>query len=467
MLTVLGLILLSFLKIDTEAKNQYSLSEIMAIANLSGKRLDIIDRNELSARAEVEAYRSDAWPIIQFSSGLSYVNQSIIGQGTAATEISRIIKRIDGYSVDWTLSLEQPLLTFGRTLNTLKLARFRDKAIGFSKRLQRDTYFLEVVQQFITAFTAQYDYTIYSESVKQSIRTYERVHIDFQAGLISHRDLLFMEAAMRSDKANLIKSRYKMEAEKKQLAVLIGLDSDIDSLYLGQKDDNLFRVSETRNNKRKSLELKLKELEVQQNEYQKRYTRATFFPSLNLTGSIQNNFIIIDTSGLTGKYIEYLESTGTPLPDSTISPLGENPFISSYFDPDYFSYSIGLRLNWNIFDGKRKIEKYRQLKYTIESSRLELEQMTKEFHNDISDIRGKIIALDSMITSLELQFQASEMALEQAETDLKNGFINVIDYVNTMEKNKSALRQLEGVRLEYLVTKIQLRIAMGLSVYEK
>lgn len=462
---ILGVLLGFCLKADSLISNKYSLSEILAIADSSGNMLKIIEKNELSARAEVDAYRSEAWPLIQFSSGVSYVNQSLIGQGAADAEISRIFERIDGYNLDWSLSLEQPLLTFGRTLNTLKLARLRDKTIGYSKRLQRDSYFLEVVQQFISAFMAQYDYTIYSESLKQSQRTYERVYVDYQAGLVSRRDLLIMEAAMRNDQANLIESRNRMETGKKRLAILIGLESDMDSIYYGQNDRNLFQIPENGKYNGKSLELKIKELETEQNEYQKRYARAEFFPSVNLAGSIQNNFIIVDTSGLTAKYIKFLGGTGTPDVDTMVSPFGDNPGVSSYFDPDYFSYSIGLRINWNIFDGKRTIENYRRLKYTIESSRLELEQMTREYDNDLADARGNLVALDSMTTALNLQFQASEMALEQAETDLHNGFIDVIDYLNTIEEYKSSSRQLEQVRLQYLVTEIQLRIAMGFSVY--
>ncbi|MDO5575478.1 MAG: TolC family protein [Fibrobacter sp.] len=455
------------LNADSITQNQYSLMELLAIADSAGNRLEIINRNESLSRTDADMYRSELWPSIQFSTAVSYVNQSLMGQSSSGTEISRIFNRMDGYNLDWSIFFEQSVLTFGKLLNTLKMARLADKSIGYAKRFQRDSYFLEVIQQFTHAFIAQSDYGIYSETIERAQRIYNQVNTDFTAGMASKRELLLIESAMQRDQANLIEARNRMKSEKKRLAILIGLNCMIDSLYYTKNELALWRLHENNIDTGKSLELTIKELEVEQNEYQKRYARAEIFPSLNLTGSIQNSFLIIDTSGLTGRYLEYLESTGEEVDQMEVSPFAGNPGSESYFDPDFFSYSIGLSLVWNIFDRKRTIDNYKRARYAVELSRLELEQMRKEYRNSISDTKGKLFALDSMISALELQYLASKMALEQAQIDHDNRYINVVDYLDVVEESRDALRSLEQTRLQYLITQIQLRIAMGFPVYEK
>lgn len=455
------------LKADNITPNKYSLMELLVIADSAGSRLEIIGQNELLSRVEADMYRSEIWPSVQLTSAVSYVNQSLMGQNSSGTEMSRIFKRIDGYNSDWNILFEQSVLTFGKLLNSLKIASLADKSTSYTKRFQRDRYFLEVVQQFTYAFMSQSDYRIYSDAVVRTQRIYNQVNADFLAGMISRRDLLLMASSMRRDQANLIETRNRMETEKNRLVILTGLNGTIDSLYYTENELAFWKLWENNIDTGKSLELKIKELEVEQNEYQKRYARAGFFPTLNLTGSIQNSFLIIDTSGLTGRYLEYLESTGEVVDEANGSPFAGNPGIGSYFDPDFFSYSVGLSLVWNIFDKKRAIDNYKRIGYAVELSRLELEQMRKEYRNTISDTKGKLFALDNMLHSLELQYQASEMALEQAQIDIDNRYINVVDYLDVVEEYRNALRQLEQTRLQYLITEIQLRIVMGFPVYEK
>ena len=97
----------------------------------------------------------------------------------------------------------------------------------------------------------------------------------------------------------------------------------------------------------------LKRLEADFNTYLRKNAWSSFFPSLNLFGSIFNEFMAVDTSGLAEMFL--LEpQAGEAVP--------EIPVSTDFFNPDLINYSIGIELSWNIFDGKRSFAQYRQAK---------------------------------------------------------------------------------------------------------
>ena len=104
---------------------------------------------------------------------------------------------------------------------------------------------------------------------------------------------------------------------------------------------------------RENLQIVLKRLEADFNTYLRKNAWSSFFPSLNLFGSIFNEFMAVDTSGLAEMFL--LEpQAGEAVP--------EIPVSTDFFNPDLINYSIGIELSWNIFDGKRSFAQYRQAK---------------------------------------------------------------------------------------------------------
>lgn len=435
----------------TDTIKKYSLQDILSIANKRGSRIEIIQARTDADLQQVEIYKAEAYPNIDFNTSVGYANQSLLGR---PFESSTFIDRIDGFLFSWSFSLQQPLFKFGQIFNSFKLASLSKKIAQNSSDLQRDNYLLEVINQFIQAYTGQFDYIIATQSLSRSERIYQRTLLDYETGRVSNRELLRTQASLEGDRALLISSSGNRALSIRKLNVLIGLDDSADYLLVLDTSGSFLQIPSQTD--RENLQIVLKRLEADFNTYLRKNAWSSFFPSLNLFGSIFNEFMAVDTSGLAEMFI--LEpQEGEVIP--------EIPVSTDFFNPDLINYSIGIELSWNIFDGKRSFAQYRQAKRQEKATFLELEQLERENRNEIQEIKNQISVADNTIEAYRLQFEASQKALLQADTDFKDGFIDAISYLEIEQEYRNAALNLDNQRLRRLLLQAQLRVALGLRIF--
>jgi outer membrane protein TolC len=292
---------------------------------------------------------------------------------------------------------------------------------------------------------------------------FERVNLDFEYAQTSKRDLLRTKSSLEGSNADLIRAKTNRAVSIQSLNVLIGLSDSVDYLLLLDTNTQFLQVPQSTD--AANREVSLKELETKVNENLRRNTWAEFFPTLSITASINNEFFTVDTTDLTGIYLAYLAANPQLPPGTPELLFPENPRPGEYFNPAYFNYSLGVQLNWNIFDGTRNWAQYKQAKLQEEKSKIELKQLKREKDNSISEIRGQIVSIANAITAYRFQYEASEKALEQADLDFKNGFVNAVTYLETDQEYRDAARQLDEAKLQRIILQAQLRLALGLPVY--
>ncbi len=436
---------------ETVTIKKYSLQDILSIADKKGTKIEIIQKKTDAALQQVEIYRAEAYPNIDFSTSFGYANQSLLGR---PFESPTFTERIDGYLFSWSFSLQQPLFKFGQIFNSFKLATLSKKIAQNSSSLQRDNYFLEVINQFIQAYTGQFNYIIATQSLSRSERIYQRTMLDFETGRVSKRELLRTQASLEGDKALLLSSSGNRALSIKKLNALTGLEDSEDYLLVLDSSGSFLQIPSQPD--KENLQIVLKRLEADFNTYLRKNAWSSFFPSLNLVGSIFNEFMAVDTSGMTEMFIQDPQAGGA---------IPEIPVSTDFFNPDLINYSIGLELSWNIFDGKRSFAQYRQAKQQEKAIFLELEQMERENRNEIQEIKNQISVADNTIEAYRLQFEASQKALRQADIDFQDGFIDAISYLEIEQEYRDAALNLDNQRLRRLLLQAQLRIALGLRIF--
>ncbi len=447
----------------SSAQTKYTLYDILSIGEKQSTRIKIIEYKANFDKQQAQMYLSEALPNIDFSSGFAYSNQSQLGtQLSSSTDIISIFDRIDGLLFNWSISLQQPLFDFGKLFNSFKLASLGMDILKQNRLLQRNIYFLEVIQQFIRSYMYQSEYAISLQSLSHSRRLMNKMQLDYDYNQTSKTNLLRTTSAFENNIADSIRARTNKKLSRQELSLLIGLpDSTAYELVL---DTYAIRFKENKNDSTENIEVRLKTLETKVNERLRRNTWAAFFPKLSLTASIGNEFFIIDTTGMTDILIDLQNPDGK---DSTGNFLREIPVGWDYFNPDYFNYSIGLLLTWNIFDGTRSWASYKQAKLKEQQSNLELTELKRENNYTQSEISGQINAITSAIMAYRFQLEASEKALEQAEMDFKNGFINAVDYLDVNNEYRNAALQLDNAGLQKILLQAQLQMASGLPVFER
>jgi len=435
----------------TDTIKKYSLQDILSIANKQGNRIRIIQTRTDADLQQVEIYKAEAYPDINFNTSIGYANQSLIGR---PFESSAFINRIDGFLFSWSFSLQQPVFRFGQIINSFKLASLSKKISQNSSNLQRDNYFLEVINQFIQAYTGQFDYIIATQSLNRSERIYQRTLLDFETGRVSKRELLRTQASLEGDRALLLSSSNNRALSIRKLNILIGLEDSADYHLALDTVGSFLKIPSQYSGE--NLQIVQKRLEADFNTCLRKNAWSSFFPSINLFGSIFNEFMAVDTSGLTEMIIGETEA-GEIIP--------EIPVSSDFFNPDLINYSIGLELSWNIFDGKRSFARYRQAKKQEKATFLELEQIERENRNQILEVKDQISVTDNTIEAYRLQLEASQKALQQADSDFQDGFIDAITYLEIEQEYHNAALNLDNQKLRRLLLQAQLRVALGLRIF--
>ena len=454
---------LLLIPVITRGEYMYSLRDILSIARKNATGIQVIQYQARAERAQTDIYKSEAFPVVSFQSGSSYMSQSLRGQGIQESFLFLIIDRINGYVFDWALSVQQPLITFGRVSSALRLAGVSDSLTDANQRYQEDIFYLRVIELFTRAYTAQLDLQIAQDALQRSERIYERSELDYRADRISQRDFYRIEAQLRGDQANLITARSDRTITRSRLNTTIGLgEEDVYSLVL----DTGRTVFDTPDTILQNTQIFLKKLQADIYRHQQKGIRSGLFPSISLSGSITNQFMIIDTSGLTELYLEYLDRNGGDTGEMALG-IPDIPSPLDYFNPGYFNYLIGLQLTWNIFDGKRIFAQLRQARLNEDIARAELQQLEESTRTDREELRMKLSALDSSISAVQLRFNAAEKALSRAEEDIERGFIDAILFLEIQQEFQATVRQLDSLRLQQLLLRARLRILHGLPVYAR
>ena len=486
------LISVSFVNAAVQPEHSYPLEQILAIAASNASQLKIIDTKMEAGYAEVAMYRANAMPYLTFGSGANIVSQS---QATAnmQQELSLAMfsallppdtsgaatggaqsgfdlplpDRINGYAFNWGLNLQQPIITFGKIRSAIRLARMRDCTLKEMQKLERDLFFLRVIQEFSAAYLAQLDVTINKASLDRSRQLKTRLETEFSAGRTIKRELLRIEALVQGDRAQLHASKGSFTTSQKRLLQTINF-GDSGSIVLTIDEYGTLTLPPPSSGPG-SIQLSLKKNEAAMYKEQIKYIRSSFFPSIDLVAGINNQFMTFDTSGLIDDFIGG-SSTNEMERAQRYAAMAElfeeyNPKPSKYFDPDFFNYSIGLQLNWTLFDGFRTRSQYRQAKYKAIQALLELEEMDNEQKIAIEEARNQIATIDSTLKAVVLQQEASRMALEQTERDYTDGMTDFSTLLDTDKEYRAVTRQLNGLKIQRVLALAQLRIAMGLPVY--
>lgn len=463
----------------------YPLEQIFAIAQSNAKQLQIIDTKIEAGYAEVASYRANAMPYVSLGSNVSYVAQSyetqkmqqammmplfstptsensLETQPTTSTSALEDLHHLRGLTYNWSLTLQQPLVTFGKVSAALKLARIRNCTLKDQKQLETDMFYLRVMREFMDAYLAQLDVEINKAALERSQQLQKRLSVDFSAGRAIRRELLRVDALVHNDRVNLITANNVHTTSLKRLLQTINFgDSETVILEL-DKNGSLSRQPPPSGPG--SLQLSLKRNETAMYKQQAKRLRSMLFPSIDLVGSIGNQFMSIDTSGLIRKFVS------ADIPPEGYTQLAKafddaNPGPEDFFNPDFFNYSIGLQLTWTLFDGFRTSSQYRQSKLYAKQSLLEYEEMIKEEKIAIEEAKNQVVTVDSTISAVLLQQQAAKQALEQTEQDYKDGMTDFTTLLDTDKEYRTATRLVHGLKMQRVLAMAQLRVVLGLPVY--
>ncbi len=383
------------------------------------------------------------------------------------------ITRANAQSANWSLSVYQPIFTFGSAFNALKIAHRRSDMLDDMLRLRKDGYYLKLIASFNSALLAQKSVESAERAAQYAERTLARVERAFEMDGVARRDLLRVEALALREEANLSQARAAKMIAFERLSDVSETTID-DSVRLVQDNNGWASSIPSNTSVTQSMEYRLKEHEVALQELNINYRRAKLFPTIGLfasAGSQVQRMISLHQEEM--GWLDYDELFGLMPPESgggqneSSTESYTNPNLESVLDPEYYNYALGLQLTWNIFDGRRTRAEHNKAKYGFEKAQREAKQIKEENDREIKETRTGITTLNSNIEALSLQLEAARGALEEAERDYADGFIDVTELLEIEREVRDAEQTHMQLEAQKVLAVAQLKALLGIPLYEE
>lgn len=457
---ILAFTLLAGLLARRASAADYTLAAVLDSAWRRADEITIADLQYRAGLEEVTTYRAAAMPMVDYTTGVNYVGQSM-AQSFSMGQYAEIIgDHLTGAQLSWNLSVRQPLVTFGRVSSALKIAKVRDSMLVDSRQLSHDLFAFEVTRAWVEAYLAQHREKVAGKALQQAEKLQTRLEVDVSTGAASRTDKLRVDAQVKAKEAALLSATSGREVAVRRLCDLAEMQS-ADPLALVLEDGGLPFDEPGKATRGIGLEASLLRYKASMYEHNIKGDRSALLPSIYLVGSLFNDYMIPDTSGMTEKWNAIPAVPGQPKE----FPI-EVPKVSDYFSPDYWGFAVGLQLSWTIFDGRRSWATYRKTRIEAEKADREYEKKLEQNAASIREARDALKVLTQNAEAARLQLSAARSAYEQAQRDYESGSEDITTLLAIEAEMLGAELAVEELRANRLLAIATLRLALGLPVYE-
>jgi outer membrane protein TolC len=271
------------------------------------------------------------------------------------------------------LRIEQPLVNFDKwaqrsALNSLKEAQ------GLQNEFDKKALLLEVEKLFMQLQLAYKGVEVIEKTREIAKKNYEDINNFYEEGLLIMPDVLEAEVRLNEIENEYLSAKNQLKTLSDYLLFLmnedsskiISPDSKLELKVLGLKEQSQIKNREDV----MAIDKRIEALNKVQNA-----TKLAFLPSLNAFGNVQW-------------------------------------FSDQVFETGNRNFFIGASLNWNIFEGGKRIAKLQEEKASLEEVQLEASKYRSQSYLELEKARRQF-------EIAEQQLQRNRISLEQAEKAYK------------------------------------------------
>ena len=350
------------------------------------------------------------------------------------------------------VSLTQPLYS-GTAFAALRGARDLVEVSRQATRQRRDEAVQQARQAFYGALLAEAQIGVRRASVDRARETARDASLLVAQGVRPVLERLNADVDLANAETGLVQAEAQAETSRDQLLLTLGLPAGAPVVLVGSLDvpDDVFRTVGLSAASAAALDgrpdLAQARLAIRLQEVQRDITRAGAYPSLSafVNASYSGN-IPDDRSFLT-----------TPDPDDPFTfETGTTGFFSStYWQP---ALSVGLRLNWTLFDGFQTRYRAQQNQIAIDQARVRLEQATNGARLEVATALRDLESARRRLRTQQQTVETAQSAYAFASARLEEGVATQVDV-------RVASQNLDIARLNLLQASFDALVAR--SAYER
>ncbi|MBC8193819.1 MAG: TolC family protein [Candidatus Marinimicrobia bacterium] len=384
-----------------------------------------VENNQSLRINRFETDRSVSQAKSNISMVLPVVNFSVSGGSTDLAGLGWN----DGYSS--SLSLSQNIWDGGAWWNTLKSAKVAQDAAS----IQYDSYEVNTVYQIKAAYynylSTQQLLDVYRENLTTSEYQHQLTLERFKLGAASQNDTLRTRVNIERARLQIVNGEVDLQSRSRNLNIILGREAN-DPLTLAEPvweavvvpgvDQIMDEVLASNHS------LKLLEQNKEIMAYNVKIARSGYMPSLGMSAAYGNN-------GATSFGDVFGESTS--------------------------SKSVGLSLNWNLFNGTRTSRGVEQGKINAKLAMENYDLSERNLRKELTQTLEQMDALNESVTISQLILTASEQDLLLAQEQYKIGSLSILDVLRITASYEDAKSNLIRTQHNLKVAEAGLLQLMG------
>ncbi|MBN2289425.1 MAG: TolC family protein [Candidatus Glassbacteria bacterium] len=421
-----------------------------AVAYAMDHNRDILSvREQITQRkGQVTEARADAFPEVNLAlSGYrvrdpgflnSTFGQSLLkGGGTGEDDfpipIEAIMPKPQTFYVS-TLNLHQPLFTWGKVSNAVKLANLGIDEVDLQLETTRQDVAFQVTGAYYDVLLAGEKVTVYEKSIEVQQRYLKQTRDYLEVGDATRLDLLRAESQLAATEPGLLQARHNLVQARKNLNFLLGrpLDTELSAVPVDDPANLSAPGLDSVAGQALAARPDLRRLDVQTEMYGKTINvfKADYRPRVDLNASY--GFSTIDTR--------------------------------NQLDRDYEAWRVAVEVSVPVFDGFRNRGIVRQYKSQQVQKEIETAALSERIRLEARQ------AIDAFISAVEV-FKARQVALSSAEEQervtadmYEQGLATSYELLDSNQKTIQARTDYLDSRYNLLLQRAALKKVMGTPV---
>lgn len=324
---------------------------------------------------------------------------------------------------------------------------------------QMQTLADQVRQTYYDALFAQERVRVLEQRVQRTEQTLQEVSLQVRQGVTPKFQRLSTEVELSNTQTQLVQAENTVDIALDNLKNTMGISVDrpirLDG-SLGAAETSMYRevsmqrAIETALDRRPDIERAQLAIELQQ--VQENTIRAEYLPRLSAVANFNYSGRVPDDRELT------LSNPNDPFAFST---QDRGFFEDSFWNP---SFSVGLQLNWNIFNGFQTSARVEQQQVAVRRAEIDYEQARRGVElevrralRNLQDARQRIDNQDQNVQRAETNYQFVSQRVQQ-------GVSNQLELREASDQlDQSRLNYLQAVH-DYLVARSAFEAAVGIPI---
>ena len=324
---------------------------------------------------------------------------------------------------------------------------------------QMQTLADQVRQAYYDALLAQERVRVLEQRVQRTQQTLQEVSLQVRQGVTPKYQRLSTEVELSNTETQLVQAENSaglaLDNLKNTMGIAVDrpirLDGSLNAAETSMyREVSMQRAIETALNRRPDIEQA--QLAIELNQVQENTIRAEYLPRLSAVANFNYTGRVPDDRELT------LSDPNDPFAFST---QDRGFFEDSFWNP---SFSVGLQLNWNIFNGFQTSARVEQQQVAVRRAEIEYEQARRGVELEVRRALRNLQDARQRITNQNQNVQRAETNYQFVSQRVQQGVSNQLELREASDQlDQSRLNYLQAVH-DYMVAQSAFEAAVGIPI---